>query len=71
MPKKPAICFYITPQTKNVAYIFKELKRKKKIKEEYIVDYRCNPAKLVAIVFLVPCSKNLCTPVVEYLGERL
>lgn len=70
MPKKHAICFYIIPQAKNVAYIFKGLQRKK-IEEEYTVEYTCNPAKLAAIVFLVPCSKNLSTPVVEYLGERL
>lgn len=45
--------------------------KEKKIEEEYTVEYTCNPAKLAAIVFLVPCSKNLSTPVVEYLGERL
>lgn len=72
MPKKPAICLYITSQGKNVAYIFKGLQRKKKNEEEYTVETSCNPAKLAAFAFLSLTGKA-CSPLWAHkgLGERL
>jgi hypothetical protein len=60
VPKKPAVCLYITSQGKNVAYIFKGLERKKK-NEEYTVETSHNPAKLAAFAFLSLTGKA-CLP---------